>query len=76
MPKNEKVRADIIEVLKKATEPMCRAAIVAALAKAGKASDAELPLRQMKDEKLIKQSGERRTAVYKLTAKGQTFTAA
>lgn len=71
MLKNEKIRNDIIEVLKKATEPMGRGAIVAALAKAGKASDAELPLRQMKDEGLIKQTGERRTAVYKLTAKGQ-----
>jgi hypothetical protein len=29
MPKNEKIRNDIIEVLKKATEPMGRAAIVA-----------------------------------------------
>lgn len=71
MPKNEKVRNDIIEVLKKATEPMGRGAIVAALAKANKASDADLPLRQMKDEGLLKQTGERRTAVYKLTAKGQ-----
>ena len=63
MPKNEEDRNDIIEVLKKATEPMGRAAIVTtALAKAGKASDAELPLRQMKDE-AIKQTGERRTAV-------------
>ena len=71
MPKNEKVRAAIIEVLKKATEPMGRGAIVAALAKANKASDGELPLRQMKNEGLIKQTGERRTAVYKLSAKGQ-----
>ena len=71
MPKNEKIRNDIIEVLKKATEPMGRAAIVAALAKAGKASDAELPLRQMKDEKFDHKLASAAPPSTKLTAKGQ-----